>query len=170
MGQSAASAFSEFKLRVNVDTPLENAYHAWATAAGLESWFCRQAVFTDENGVVRQSDATMRENDTYIMTAHGYPDTMQMKGKVLQTNGKDQLTFTFSGGCPVSISIFTEQDETLVELFESKLPAGDEASVRRYFVADSKGWIIYLTNLKSVLEGGLDLRNKKETLKNVITS
>jgi len=51
---------------------------------------------------------------------------------------------------------------------ESGLP-DDEAGVK-HFVEDSRGWIFYLTNLKSVLEGGLDLRNRKVELKNVITA
>jgi hypothetical protein len=42
--------FSEFKLRVNIKTTVENAYKAWATASGLESWFLRKAVFKNEKG------------------------------------------------------------------------------------------------------------------------
>jgi hypothetical protein len=33
-----------------------------------------------------------------------------------------------------------------------------------------KGWIFYMINLKSVLEGGLDMRNRKVELKNVLTA
>jgi uncharacterized protein YndB with AHSA1/START domain len=169
MGQTTATNFSEFKLRVNIKTSIENAYKAWATPAGLESWFLRRAFFTGEKGAVRESDAALQDNDEYIFHFHGYPDSMAPKGKVLKTNGKNLFSFSFSKGCPVTISIFSEQDETIVELFESQLPT-DEQTIKSHYIGDSKGWIFYLTNLKSVLEGGLDLRNKKMELKNVITA
>jgi hypothetical protein len=72
-------------------------------------------------------------------------------------------------GCPVTISIYPESDETIVELVESDLPT-DQETILKHFVGDSKGWIFYMVNLKSILEGGLDLRNKKTELTNVITS
>jgi hypothetical protein len=37
-------------------------------------------------------------------------------------------------------------------------------------VGCGEGWTFYLTNLKSILEGGVDLRNKEMKLKNVINS
>ena len=93
---------------------------------------------------------------------------MVERGTITAANGSNHFAFTFSLGCQVSISLYTEHEETIVELVESGLP-DDEAGVK-YYVADSKGWIFYLTNLKSVLEGGLDLRNRKVELTNVITA
>ena len=168
MGQTM-SDFSEFKLRVNIKTTIENAYRAWATPSGLESWFLRKAIFTDEKGVARTGNSSIKENDGYTMFFHGYPDSVSEKGKVLKANGKDFFSFTFSKGCPVSISIYTEHGDIIVELFESNLPT-DEDTTKKHYVGDSKGWIFYLTNLKSILEGGLDLRNKNEKIQNVITA
>jgi hypothetical protein len=51
---------------------------------------------------------------------------------------------------------------------ESGLP-DDETGIK-HFLDDLTGWIFYLINLKSVLEGGLDLRNRKVELRNVITA
>lgn len=169
MGQLTTSDFSEFKLRVNIKTTVENAYKAWATASGLESWFLRKAVFKNEKGESRKADDPIQEKDEYTIFFHGYPDSVAEKGKVLQANGKNLFSFTFSKGCPVSISIYQEHNETMVELFESKLPT-DEQTIIRHYIGDSKGWIFYLTNLKSILEGGLDLRNKNDEINNVITA
>lgn len=165
----ASSVFSEFKLRVNINTGIETAYRAWATPSGLESWFLRKALFRDEQENIRPAGSFIRENDQYTMLWHGHPDEVAEKGKVLKANGKNIFSFTFSLGCPVTISIYTEQDQTIVELLESNLPT-DEETISKYYTGDSKGWIFYLTNLKSVLEGGLDLRNKNEALTNVITA
>lgn len=163
------SPFSAFKLRVNITTSIETAYKAWATRAGIESWFLRKAIFKDERGKERTGDTAVQENDTYTWLWHGYPDDVSEQGKVLKANGKNLFSFTFSMGCPVTISIYTELDQTIVELVESNLPT-DEETIKKHYVGDSRGWIFYLANLKSVLEGGLDLRNKNDKILNVITA
>ncbi len=47
---------------------------------------------------------------------------------------------------------------------------GYEAEQRYFFIECGKGWTFYMTNLKSILEGGIDLRNKIESVKNVINA
>jgi uncharacterized protein YndB with AHSA1/START domain len=168
MGSITTPDFSQFKLRINIKTSIENAYKAWTTSAGLNAWFIGKVVFTDENGVPRKDDEPAQENDDYTCYLANKTDKVAIKGKVLRANGKDVYTFSFSKGCPVSITIYAEHKETIVELFESNLPT-DEETMRRHYVGDSKGWIFFLTNLKSVLEGGLDLRNRNEGISNVIT-
>ena len=163
------SPFSAFKLRVNINTTIEKAYNAWATRAGIESWFLRQANFKDGSGKERKGNDAIQENDSYVWLWHGYPDDVAEKGKVLKANGKNLFSFTFSMDCPVTISIYTELDQTIVELTESNLPT-DEETIKKHYVGDSRGWIFYLANLKSVLEGGLDLRNKNDKILNVITA
>ena len=145
--------WSEFRLRVNIRVPIQKAYAAWSSPAGLESWFLRKAILKD---------------DHYEWYWFGYSDDVVERGTITAANGSNHFAFTFSLGCQVSISLYTEHEETIVELVESGLP-DDEAGVK-HFVDDSKGWIFYLTNLKSVLEGGLDLRNRKVELTNVITA
>ena len=161
--------WSKFKLRVNLGADPQKAYDCWTTSAGLESWFLRSAKFMDQDGKVRAPEEPIQEGDTYEWLWHGYPDSVMEKGSVLKTNGKDQFVFTFSLESPVTISIYQEADETIVQLVESDLPT-DEESVFKHFIGDSRGWIFYLVNLKSVLEGGLDLRNRKEELVDVITA
>jgi uncharacterized protein YndB with AHSA1/START domain len=168
MGQLSQADFSQFKLRVNIKTSIENAYRAWATPSGFDSWFVGKMVFTDEKGVARSGDSLAQAKDEYTCFLNSHSDTVVVKGKVLKANGKNLFSFTFSKGCPVTISIYTEHNETIVELIESNLPT-DEETIKKHYVGDSKGWIFYLTNLKSVLEGGLDLRNKNEAITNVIT-
>jgi uncharacterized protein YndB with AHSA1/START domain len=160
--------FSQFKLRVNIKTSIENAYQAWATPAGLRSWFLGRAVFTDQQGHSRGENEMVRLGDEYTFYFTNHPDTVAVKGKVLKTNEKDLFSFSFANEIPVTITIYREHGETIVELIESNLPT-DEGSIRKQFVSDSRGWVFYLTNLKSILEGGLDLRNTNEALSNVIT-
>lgn len=161
--------WSNFKLRVNVKANPEKAYRAWTTPAALESWFLRKAIFRDAQGKPLEKNDPVKPGDSYEWYWHGYPDSVVEKGKVLKANGKNLMSFTFSMGCPVTISIYEESNETIVELVESDLPTDTETMLKHY-VGDSRGWIFYLTNLKSLLEGGIDLRNRKLELTNVITS
>lgn len=169
MACTLTSGFDEFKLCVNINTTIEKVYKAWATSAGLESWFLRKAVFQDNNGNNRSATEMIQENDNYTMLWYGYPDIVAERGKVLKANGENVFSFTFSMGCSVSIRIFSEHNETIVELIESNLPTDEETKMKHY-VGDIKGWTFYLANLKSVLEGGLDLRNKRVELVDVITA
>jgi uncharacterized protein YndB with AHSA1/START domain len=171
--------WSFFKLRVNIRQPLDKVYAAWATPGGLESWFLRRAEVdvrevsrsgeSGPPGIHRLPGESMEAGDHYSWYWHGYPDTLVEKGRIIAANGVDHFAFTFSSGCPVNISLYREFNETIVELVESELPT-DEETMLRHYVGDSKGWIFYLTNLKSVLEGGLDLRNRRAELTNVITA
>jgi uncharacterized protein YndB with AHSA1/START domain len=166
--QFTPADFSEFKLRVNIKTPIGDAYRAWATPAGLDSWFIGKTVFTAKDGVVRSGEDLLKEGDEYTLSFRDRPDVVILTGKVLKANDKDLFSFTFSKGCPVTVSIYSEHGETIVQLLESNLPT-DEETIRKHFVGDTKGWIFYLINLKSVLEGGLDLRNRNSAIRNVIT-
>ncbi|HXB95057.1 MAG TPA: SRPBCC domain-containing protein [Puia sp.] len=155
--------WNSFRLRVNINQPPDKVFAAISTPAGLESWFLRRAAFSGASG-----DERIRPGEAYEWLWHGYPDNVAVKGSVTAVDGS-VFAFTFSMGSLVSISTYRECDETIVELVESGLPT-DEETMMKHYVGDSKGWIFYLVNLKSVLEGGLDLRNRKEELKNVITA
>ena len=165
----SASNWSSFKLRVNINRKISEIYGQWTTPGGLEKWFLREAIFFDSAGKKRGNNESVQKNDTYEWRWHGYSDDVTEKGTVLEANGADRFSFTFSLGCPVTIRIYGEIDETIVELTESDLPT-DEKTRSGHFVGDSRGWIFYMVNLKSILEGGLDLRNKKIELRNVITA
>jgi uncharacterized protein YndB with AHSA1/START domain len=160
--------WSEFKLRVNINAPIDKAYAAWATKEGLESWFLKKADLM-AGATQRQGADKAQKGDEYEFRWFGHPDRVSHKGKVIAADGKSQFTFTFSQDLPVSISLYRECDETIVELVETFDPT-DEEVVRKHYLGNMKGWIFFMINLKSVLEGGLDLRNRKEQLKNVLTA
>jgi hypothetical protein len=161
--------WSQIKLRINIKTSIEKAYSSWATQQGLESWFLKKAPATDAQGKSRKTNELLSKADTYKWTWHGYHDDMRHEGAVLEANGKDKFAFSFSANCPVTVSIYKELEEVIVELVEDNIPVA-EGSIFKHYTSNTMGWTFYLTNLKSVLEGGLDLRNFNPSLKNVITA
>ena len=108
-------------------------------------------------------------NDTYEWMWHGYGDDAMEKGKIMQANGKDFLQFSFGKAGYVSVTIKEETGESMIELVQDEIPTDEEGQVY-YHLGCTKGWLFYLTNLKSILEGGPDLRNKKMELTDVINS
>jgi len=161
--------WKQFTKRITIHSSTESIYDAWTTQQGLESWFLRLAEFKTPNGVARKRNEPIQKGDRYKWLWFGYDDTIGEENEVLVANGKSELQFIFSGECIVLVTIKQEGDETICEL-QQTMPMDDEAEQRYFFIECGKGWTFYMTNLKSILEGGIDLRNKIETVKNVINA
>ena len=161
--------WSKFTRRINVKAPVNRIYFAWATQQGLESWFLRLAEFTDPAGNVRTRDALIQRDDKYKWLWHGWPDEVVEYGIILKATGKDIIQFSFAITCTVTVLIKEESGETIVELTQENIPL-DEKSIVNYHLGCMEGWTFYLANLKSILEGGIDLRNKNVQLTKVINA
>lgn len=161
--------WSTFTQRVPVRATIQQLYDAWATQAGLERWFLRKAEFTQPDKAVRDRESHVQQGDAYEWLWHGWSDDVVERGTVLEANGKDFFKFPFGKAGIVSVTIKAEQGLSLVELAQMGIPT-DEDSKAYFHVGCAKGWVFYLTNLKSIFEGGIDLRNRDVNLKNVITA
>ena len=161
--------WSKFRLRVPVKADIPNIYRAWATQDNLENWFLRKAEFTKQDGNKRNRNSAVEVNDTYEWMWHGYGDDAMEKGKIMQANGKDFLQFSFGKAGNVSVAIKEEAGESMIEVLQDEIPTDEKGKVN-YHLGCTKGWLFYLANLKSILEGGIDLRNKKMELTDVINS
>lgn len=160
--------WSSFTKRITIKAKPHDIYRAWATQSGLEKWFLRLAEFTKPDQSHRGKDYQVQKGDTYQWLWFGYTDDVNEKGRILEANGKDMLQFTFSGGSIVTVRIYIE-NEVIVELKQHDIGTTEEAIVN-YHLGCSTGWTFYLANLKSILEGGVDLRNKNEAIANVVNS
>jgi uncharacterized protein YndB with AHSA1/START domain len=161
--------WTKFTKRIFIETDAQEIYNAWTTQEGLEKWFLRKAEFTTADNKLRERKSSVLKGDSYVWRWHGYHDGAFEQGKVLDANGTDFFQFTFTADCIVTVSIETEHGQNVVVLTQENIPI-DENPLSNLFVACGEGWTFYLTNLKSILEGGIDLRNKKNYLINVINS
>jgi uncharacterized protein YndB with AHSA1/START domain len=166
--------WSSFSKRINIKASPEEIYMHWVTQDGLERWFLRLAEFTKTNGALRRRNELCLEKDNYKWLWHGWPDSMVEFGEILEANGKDCLRFTFCSAeaktdMKVEVVIREEEGESIVELVQTNIPTDDHGKMY-YHIGCMQGWSFYLTNLKSILEGGIDLRNKNEKIQNVITA
>jgi uncharacterized protein YndB with AHSA1/START domain len=161
--------WSKFSLKIDIKAAPIAAYHAWSTQANLESWFLRKAIFTTPDGKIREEAEHVKPGDAYVWKWHGYDDKTQEKGRILDLNGKDLFKFSFAGDCEVTVTFKLQEGRTIMELVQEKIPT-DEISKVRLHLGCNNGWTFYMANLKSIMEGGLDLRNKNINIKNVVSS
>jgi hypothetical protein len=167
--------WSRFTKRIPVKADPLLIYESWATPAGLETIFLRKAEFKTANGELRPRGSFLQAGDTYEWMWHGYDDDTNEHGEVLEVNPpgetsvKNMLRFTFGKAGTVSISVLQEEGQTIIELTQENIPTDEEGKVY-YHLGCSGGWTFHLANMKSILEGGPDLRNKNVNIKSVVNS
>ena len=159
--------WSRFTRSISIKAPVLAIYRAWTIPANMETWFIRYASFRVSNGDLREKTGTIYSGDTYEWLWYGQPDTVVEKGRVIETNGVDRVKFSFAGGALVTVDIVEAAGESVVVLTQEGIPTDDHGKLN-YNLECQVGWTFYLTNLKSVLEGGNDLRNKNGSIKDVI--
>ena len=161
--------WSRFTVRINVKATTEKLFWCWATKEGIESWFLRKSDYKNSVGTLRGNNEFVQTGDTYSWWWHGYPDDVAEHGEILDCNGKDFFKFKFGGAGNCTVTIYKEQEENIVELLQDEIPTDDMAK-QNWHIGCKTGWTFYLANLKSILEGGIDLRNKNEQLQNMLNA
>lgn len=161
--------WTRFVTRININASIEKLYACWATREGIELWFLRMSEYAKPGGNLRANDEPVQKGDTYRWRWWGWPDDMIEEGSILEANGKDFFKFSFgiAGNCAVSIK--QEEGETIVELVQDNIPA-TEQGMHNWHLGCKTGWTFYFANLKSLMEGGIDLRNRNEKLTRVVNS
>jgi uncharacterized protein YndB with AHSA1/START domain len=152
--------WTSFKVAGDYNTDIRSLYEAWATTEGLEKWFLRKANFYTIPRRTREPEEFIMKEDTYEWYWYGYDDTTLEKGEILEANGTDFIKFSFAGENIVTVNITSRNGVSLVELTQENIPIEEDPS-KNLFVHCQIGWTFYMANLKSVFEGGVDLRNKK---------
>jgi uncharacterized protein YndB with AHSA1/START domain len=162
------SKWQDFRLCLNIDSDIPTLYNLWTTRAGLNSWFLRTANFYTEKGQLRAEDDNAKAGDHFLWHWHGHSDDEKEEKQVIEANGVDRFAFRFSGNCLVSVRLFTQNQVTFVELIQSEIPWNEDPK-KNLHVQCSVGWTFYMSNLKSVVEAGIDLRNKRLDVQGVIS-
>ena len=158
-----------FTVRVPVNASAEKLYWCWAAKEGMEYWFLRLCEYKKASGTLFNSNEDAAKGSLYKWLWHGWPDETVEHGEVLDCNGTNFFKFSFGKAGICTVNIKNENGQNIVELFQENIP-DDEEGKQNWHVGCKTGWTFYLLNLKSLLEGGIDLRNRDEHLKNVVNS
>ncbi|OFZ11810.1 MAG: hypothetical protein A3D92_00425 [Bacteroidetes bacterium RIFCSPHIGHO2_02_FULL_44_7] len=159
--------WTQFSKRVFINADLPIAYAAWTKSAELEKWFLSKAAFRSKDGKEVLPTEQVLSESTYRWS--WFAQNHFEEGRVNHANGKDFLEFTFAGNCRVQVRLTDVKGQTLVELTQVEIPQ-DDNSKENIRLGCAFGWTFYLLNLKSVLEGGLDLRNRDPELIGVVNN
>ena len=161
--------WSRFVLRIPLNASVASIYQAWATQEGIEKWFLRKAAFYTPGKRLRTEKENIQKGDHYTWLWHGYDDETVEHNDILEANGEDSLSFVFAGHCIVTITIGIIDTEVILQLTQENIPTGEEGKVNIH-IGCMEGWTFYLANLKSILEGGKDLRNRNMKIGKVINA
>jgi hypothetical protein len=159
--------WTTFTKRIAVKSTLLEMYTAWTKATEIEKWFLSNATYFDADKNLIDKNANIEKGFSYEWSWYLY-DVVE-KGIITEANGLDFIQFSFAEECLVDIKLSMQNDYIIVELTQKNIPTDDSSKVNIRLGCES-GWSFFLVNLKSVYEGGLDLRNKNPNLKGMINS
>ncbi|MEQ8477888.1 SRPBCC domain-containing protein [Fulvivirga sp.] len=153
--------WTSFTKRIAIKSTLSEMYDAWTKGSELEKWFLKKVKFLEADNSLYDQDKNVKENAQYSWYWYLYNEPM--KGKITKANGKDYIQFTFEGECLVDVNLEEVNDYIVITLKHHNIPL-DDHSKKYVRLGCTNGWTFYLANLKSIYEGGVDLRNKDEKL------
>jgi uncharacterized protein YndB with AHSA1/START domain len=141
--------------RIDVNAPPEAVFNAWATAEGLRGWMVFESALLDPDGEEREPGAVARAGDRFRNSWH---TGLSGEGEVLEVRSNDMVRFTMEEGVEVEATMEPLEDGSVMVTLTQTHGLSDERNLA-YMLGFKEGWAFYLANLKSVLEGGRDLRN-----------
>jgi uncharacterized protein YndB with AHSA1/START domain len=151
--------WSSFAVAINIQASPDKLYKAWSTQNGMEEWFLRLSEYVHAEGTLLKPNEEVTPGVTYRWLWHGWPDETEERGKIIEANGTDFIKFSFGKAGICSVTIQPYKEECIVQLKQEEIPDTEEGR-RNWHLGCKTGWTFYLANMKSILEGGIDLRNK----------
>ena len=159
--------WTRFTRKINVKASMADLYAAWTTAPEIERWFLSESVFYNSDEQLLPRGKSIEKGCSYAWQWYTYDVTET--GRITESNGIDFMQFTFAGDCLVDIRLTQQDNEVIVELTQKNIPT-DEKSKINIRIGCHTGWSFFLVNLKSVYEGGIDLRNKDAAQNGMVNS
>jgi uncharacterized protein YndB with AHSA1/START domain len=146
--------WSQFHVRMYYLAPLAKVFRRFVTAAGLESFFIFKAVHTRADGGIRGAEEQVEGGDSYHWT---YVHDFAHGGRFERVETDRLVAFTF-GEMTVTIAFRDVGGATEVDLHQTNCATEDPDRAWQHVNCRSC-WIYFLTNLRSVLAGGPDVRD-----------
>ncbi len=146
--------WTQFHVHMYYLAPIDEVYRRFATGTGMESFYVKRATFTAKDGSVRQPNEAFAAGDRYHFD---YVHDYSHGGEILAVEDQQLVSFTF-GSCEVTIRFRQVEGATEVDLHQTGCPTEDPKQAWMHLNCRSC-WIYFMTNLRSVLGGGPDVRD-----------
>lgn len=145
---------SEFHHSIYLHSHLSEVYHYVASADGICRWFMGKAEYIDSDGNILNAADSARKDDTFRW--HWLNKDLSIKGRILEAKNNELFSFTFGTSFEVTFTLRKHNGRVLLTLHQ-KYAAGSGKNDFAH-INCCTCWVFFLTNLKSVLEHGIDLR------------
>lgn len=154
---SDAYDWTQFTVHMYYRAPRSRVFAAWATSAGLASFFIASARHTAPDGSLRRPDEHAQGGDLYEWQ---WLHDFALSGRVLACVPEESVSYTFGGEMRIDVTI-TPYDDEQVQVRVHQTGCATEDPDRAWQHLNCRScWVYFLTNLKSVLEHGIDLRDR----------
>jgi len=157
--------WTQFQREIFIKADLPTVFQAWAKPEEITKWFIAETAVTTANGLPRAENQTMQPGDRYHWRWH---QDLQTGGVVLEVVENQRLQFTFgdreSGTDEkviVTVSFQDLGDTTSIVLKQENMPDNEQSHVH-WYMGCNMGWSFFMTNLKALLEHGIDLRETNQ--------
>lgn len=177
MAKSPQHDWTQFKLGVYIRCRPDDLFALWASGEGLAKWFLRDGSFAPSEGrpakgkksrpapfpadQVRHEGEICQANDRYLWEWY-YDGGTSGEGWILEVRPPTRLRFTFGAEMEVEVSIRKQGAWCVVELRQTGIPDTPQGRWEMH-MGCRVAWAFFLTNLKSVAERGLDLRETERS-------
>lgn len=147
--------WTRFHLYVAIEATPERIFRAWATSQGMESFFVEMMAIRDRNGRLLAPDEPVTAGCHYVWR---WDSGALVSGEFLDVITGSELGFTF-GESKIRICIHPQETRTVLELCQYDME--DTEHNHMHLHTNCRGaWVYFLTTLKTLLERGIDGRDK----------
>ncbi|CAN1517090.1 COG3832 Uncharacterized conserved protein [Fimbriimonadaceae bacterium] len=146
------TSFDSFTLRILIARTPVDVFRAWTVPDEIGKWFLD--AFHTKDGEVQPQDVVAEVGWNYEWT---WLEGTREEGEFTNIVANEEVAFTFGPDCAVRVRFSEELTRTCVEVVQTQSHE-DETKRAEWAFGCVQGWTFYLTNLKSVLENGTDLR------------
>jgi len=154
--------WTRFERRIFINAEPEVVYRAWAVPENIVKWFIASAAYSTADKEPRQATDLVAAGDIYHWEWH---QDLSTGGTILEAVENKKLVFTFGDKEPgsdekiiVTVEVVPqEKGVTLLRLVQENMADTPQAHVS-WHMQCNLGWSFFMTNLKGLLEHGVDLR------------
>lgn len=146
--------WNKFTHAIYLNAPVEKVFDFVTTSSGICRWFIGKAKYYYKDMNIRLGDEHAQKGDSFLWT--WLNKDLELKGIVTDYSRNKTFGFTFSPLYIVTIKLSSQGSKTLLTLTHEY----QESAVRDDFnyINCCTCWVFFLTNLKSVVENEIDLR------------
>jgi len=148
----------KFTHAIYLNAPAEKVFELLATPLGITKWFIGKAKYYYRNLNIRLGEEQVCKGDSFLWSWQN--KDLELKGIVMECNTNKKFRFTFSPLFIVTIDLTQSKNKTYLALTQEY----QESAVKNDFnyINCCTCWVFFLTNLKSVIENKIDLRETED--------